>query len=88
MTTIMLKKILVAPFLFLIKVYQTLISPFTPSTCRFQPTCSHYAKEALEKHGFFKGGWLALKRIFSCHPWGRSGYDPVPDELPKKQTHQ
>lgn len=84
----MLKKILVAPFLFLIKVYQTLISPFTPSTCRFQPTCSHYAKEALEKHGFFKGGWLALKRIFSCHPWGRSGYDPVPDKLPKKKTHQ
>ncbi len=75
-----MKKILVAPFLFLIKVYQTLISPFTPSTCRFQPTCSHYAKEALEKHGFFRGGWLALKRIFSCHPWGRSGYDPVPDK--------
>ena len=82
-----MKKILVAPFLFLIKVYQTLISPFTPSTCRFQPTCSHYAKEALEKHGFFRGGWLALKRIFSCHPWGRSGYDPVPDQLPKKKSH-
>ncbi len=75
-----MKKILVAPFLFLIKVYQTVISPFTPATCRFQPTCSHYAKEALEKHGFFKGGWLALKRIFSCHPWGRTGYDPVPDK--------
>lgn len=82
-----MKKILVAPFLFLIKVYQTLISPFTPSTCRFQPTCSHYAKEALEKHGFFRGGWLALKRIFSCHPWGKSGYDPVPDQLPKKKSH-
>lgn len=73
-----MKKILIAPFLLLIKIYQTVISPFTPATCRFQPTCSHYAKEALEKHGFFKGGWLALKRIFSCHPWGRSGYDPVP----------
>ena len=83
-----MKKILVAPFLFLIKVYQTLISPFTPSTCRFQPTCSHYAKEALEKHGFFRGGWLALKRIFSCHPWGKSGYDPVPDKIPKKDTDQ
>lgn len=83
-----MKKILVAPFLYLIKVYQTLISPFTPSTCRFQPTCSHYTKEALEKHGFFSGGWLALKRIFSCHPWGGSGYDPVPDELPKKKSHQ
>ena len=75
-----MKKILVAPFLLLIKIYQTVISPFTPATCRFQPTCSHYAKEALEKHGFFKGGWLALKRILSCHPWGRSGYDPVPDK--------
>ena len=75
-----MKKILVAPFLLIIKIYQTVISPFTPATCRFQPTCSHYAKEALEKHGFFRGGWLALRRIFSCHPWGRSGYDPVPDK--------
>ncbi|MFC4720768.1 membrane protein insertion efficiency factor YidD [Geojedonia litorea] len=76
----MLKKILIYPFLLLIKVYQTLISPLTPATCRFQPTCSHYAKEALEKHGLLKGGKLALKRIFSCHPWGKSGYDPVPEK--------
>jgi hypothetical protein len=75
-----MKKIIVAPFLVLIKVYQTVISPLTPATCRFQPTCSHYAKEALEKHGFLKGGKLALIRIFSCHPWGRSGYDPVPEK--------
>lgn len=74
----MLKKILIAPFLLLIKVYQTFISPLTPATCRFHPTCSQYTKEALMKHGFFKGGWLAIKRIFSCHPWGDSGYDPVP----------
>jgi len=67
-----------APFLFLIKVYQTLISPLTPATCRFQPTCSHYSIEALKKYGLFKGGWLAIKRISSCHPWGGSGYDPVP----------
>jgi len=73
-----MKKILIAPFLFIIKVYQTVISPFTPATCRYQPTCSHYVKEALEVHGFLKGGWLALKRIFSCHPWGKSGFDPVP----------
>ncbi len=73
-----MKKILTYPFLFLIKVYQTVISPFTPATCRYQPTCSHYTKEALEVHGFFKGGKLALKRIFSCHPWGGSGFDPVP----------
>ncbi|OBQ55483.1 membrane protein insertion efficiency factor YidD [Tamlana sp. s12] len=74
----MLKKILIAPFLLLIKVYQTFISPLTPATCRFHPTCSQYAKEALTKHGFFKGSWLAIKRILSCHPWGGSGYDPVP----------
>jgi putative membrane protein insertion efficiency factor len=72
------KRFLIYPFLFLIKVYQTLISPITPATCRYQPTCSHYAKEALEVHGFFKGGWLALKRIFSCHPFGGKGFDPVP----------
>tara|TARA_R110002051_G_scaffold45354_4_gene91447 strand:- start:67683 stop:67916 length:234 start_codon:yes stop_codon:yes gene_type:complete len=72
------KKLLTYPFLFLIKIYQTVISPFTPATCRFQPTCSNYTKEALEIHGFFKGGLLALKRIFSCHPWGGKGFDPVP----------
>ena len=49
-----------------------------PATCRYSPTCSHYSKEALQKHGLFKGGWLALKRIFSCHPWGGKGFDPVP----------
>ena len=76
----MLKKLLIYPFLLLIKTYQVLISPLTPPTCRYQPTCSHYAKEALEKHGLFYGGKLALKRIFSCHPWGGSGYDPVPDK--------
>ena len=73
-----MKKTLAYLFLLLIKVYQTFISPITPATCRYQPTCSHYAKEALEVHGFFKGGKLALKRIFSCHPWGGKGYDPVP----------
>ena len=78
-----MKKILIAPFLLLIKLYQVLVSPLTPATCRFQPTCSHYAKEALEKHGFWYGGKLALRRIFSCHPWGGSGYDPMPDKLDK-----
>ncbi|WP_299127994.1 membrane protein insertion efficiency factor YidD [uncultured Winogradskyella sp.] len=73
-----MKKILIAPFLFLIRVYQNFISPITPATCRYQPTCSHYAKEALEVHGIFKGGRLALKRIFNCHPFGGRGYDPVP----------
>jgi putative membrane protein insertion efficiency factor len=74
----MMKKILIFPFLLIIKIYQNLISPLFPATCRYQPTCSHYAKEALQKHGLFKGGFLALKRILSCHPWGGSGYDPVP----------
>jgi putative membrane protein insertion efficiency factor len=80
----MMKKILIFPFLFLIKVYQTLISPLTPATCRFQPTCSNYSKEALEKHGLLKGGLLSIKRISKCHPWGDSGYDPVPDNDEKK----
>ena len=74
----MLKKILIFPFVFLVRIYQTLISPLTPATCRYQPTCSYYTLEALKKHGLLRGGKLALKRIFSCHPWGGSGYDPVP----------
>ena len=49
-----------------------------PATCRFVPTCSHYAIEALKKHGLFYGGYLGAKRILSCHPWGKTGYDPVP----------
>ncbi|MEQ9376770.1 MAG: membrane protein insertion efficiency factor YidD [Imperialibacter sp.] len=61
-----------------IKLYQYSISPLFPSACRYAPTCSEYAKEAITKHGPFKGGWLAAKRIGKCHPWGGSGYDPVP----------
>ena len=61
-----------------IKFYQRCISPFTPPVCRFTPTCSNYAIEAIKKHGPFKGTWLAVKRILRCHPWGGSGYDPVP----------
>ncbi|MEL6975132.1 MAG: membrane protein insertion efficiency factor YidD [Bacteroidota bacterium] len=73
-----LKKVLIAPFIFLVRAYQLLISPYTPATCRYSPTCSAYTLEALKKHGLFKGGWLAIKRISSCHPWGGKGYDPVP----------
>jgi len=62
----------------LVKVYQYCISPLTPASCRYIPTCSQYALEALRKYGVFKGGWLALKRILRCHPWGGHGYDPVP----------
>ena len=60
--------------------YRYCISPLTPPSCRFTPTCSQYALEALRKHGPFKGLWLTVKRISRCHPWGGSGYAPVPCE--------
>ncbi|MGB0837472.1 MAG: membrane protein insertion efficiency factor YidD [Flavobacteriaceae bacterium] len=72
------KQILIFPFVVLIRIYQGMISPLTPASCRYSPTCSSYSLEALRKHGLFKGGKLAIKRIASCHPWGGSGYDPVP----------
>ncbi len=65
-------------FIGLIRFYQGAISPMTPPSCRYQPTCSQYAVEAIQKYGAVKGSWLALKRIARCHPWGGSGYDPVP----------
>jgi hypothetical protein len=74
----MLKKIITYPFILLIRFYQVAISPYTPATCRFSPTCSSYSLEALKVHGLLKGGWLSIKRIGKCHPWGSSGYDPVP----------
>ena len=70
--------IITFPFIIVIKIYQVLISPLFPSSCRYMPTCSHYTIEALKKHGLFKGGWLGIKRISKCHPWGGSGHDPVP----------
>ncbi|EGZ44556.1 membrane protein insertion efficiency factor YidD [Neisseria wadsworthii] len=65
-------------FLGLIKLYQYCISPMIPPRCRYTPTCSQYAVEAISKYGALKGGWLALKRIVRCHPWGGHGHDPVP----------
>ena len=62
----------------MVRFYQRFISPLTPPSCRFTPTCSQYAVEALQKYGPLKGSWLALKRLLRCHPWGGSGYDPVP----------
>ncbi len=79
-----MKKVLTYPFIAIIRVYQKFISPLTPSTCRYSPTCSHYTIEALQKHGILKGGWLSLKRIGSCHPWGGKGYDPVPEPSKEK----
>ena len=63
-----------------VRVYRLVISPLISTNCRFHPTCSAYALEALEKHGAFKGAWLAIKRIARCHPWGGSGIDNVPDK--------
>lgn len=80
-----IQKILIFPFVVLVRFYQTVISPFTPSSCRFEPTCSSYMLEALKVHGLFKGGYLGIRRILSCHPWGRTGYDPVP---PKNCSHK
>ena len=66
------------PLILLIRIYQWVISPIIGPKCRYQPTCSHYAVEALKKHGPFKGFWLAIRRIARCHPWGGSGWAPVP----------
>ncbi|GEP89415.1 hypothetical protein SAMN05660909_00517 [Chitinophaga terrae (ex Kim and Jung 2007)] len=66
------------PFIFLIKIYQWFISPLLGGKCRYTPSCSQYGLEAFKKYGPFKGGYLTIKRILSCHPWGGHGYDPVP----------
>ncbi len=63
-----------------IRLYKGAISPWLPPTCRYTPTCSSYAIEAIQKWGPLQGSWLALKRVASCHPWGGHGYDPVPEK--------
>ncbi|MBR1517166.1 MAG: membrane protein insertion efficiency factor YidD [Bacteroidales bacterium] len=73
-----MNNVLAAIMLAVIAFYRSCISPLTPPACRYTPTCSQYAKEAITKYGPFKGGWLALRRILRCNPWGGSGYDPVP----------
>lgn len=75
-----MKKILIV----LVRFYQAAISPFFPASCRYQPTCSHYMIEAIQVWGPIKGLWLGIKRISKCHPWGGSGFDPVPKK--KKKT--
>ncbi|MDA9242137.1 membrane protein insertion efficiency factor YidD [Flavobacteriaceae bacterium] len=74
----MIKKIVLYPILLLIKIYQTILSPILPSTCRYSPTCSEYTKQSLIKFGLIKGGLISIKRIIKCNPWGGNGYDPVP----------
>ena len=75
-----MNKILVTPFILLVRFYQLAISPWMGSNCRYQPTCSSYMIEALKEHGLLKGLWLGTKRIGRCHPWGGHGYDPVPKQ--------
>ncbi|TVQ12914.1 MAG: membrane protein insertion efficiency factor YidD [Balneolaceae bacterium] len=73
--------------IFFVRAYQLMISPYLPPSCRYNPTCSSYAVEALSTHGAVKGLWLTIRRIGRCHPWSEGGYDPVPgttaDETPQ-----
>lgn len=69
---------LAAVMIGLIRLYQMTLSPLIGRSCRYTPTCSNYGLEAIRKYGPFKGGWLTIKRVLSCNPWGGSGYDPVP----------
>jgi len=66
------------PLVLLVRLYQWTLSPLLGGACRFQPTCSHYSIEALRTHGAVRGTWLTMRRIGRCHPWGGSGFDPVP----------
>lgn len=75
-----MREIIIFPFVFLIKIYQFLISPLIGKNCRFNPTCSNYALEALKKHGLILGMYYSIIRISKCHPWGGSGHDPVPSK--------
>ena len=73
-----ISKAIAAVMIGFIKLYQWTLSPLIGRSCRYTPSCSNYGIEAIRKHGPFKGGWLTLKRVLSCNPWGGSGYDPVP----------
>ena len=74
-----LGSLLAWPLLGLVWIYRILISPLLGANCRYHPTCAVYAEPALRLHGAFKGGWLVLQRVGRCHPWGGSGFDPVPE---------
>lgn len=79
-----LGRLLAVPMLGLVWLYRLAISPWLGNNCRYEPSCSEYAMDALRIHGAFRGSWLAAKRIGRCHPWGGSGYDPVPE---KQEDH-
>lgn len=73
-----LRNLINAPLIGLVRMYQYLISPLLPNACRYTPTCSQYAEQAIRKYGPLKGIWLAIRRLSRCHPWGGHGYDPLP----------
>ena len=78
----MLARILIG----LVRFYQMAISPWTPAACRYTPTCSAYAVDALREHGVLRGLWLSVRRVARCHPWGGYGYDPVPSREPSTEV--
>lgn len=78
------KKVFANILIAIVRFYQLAISPLYPATCRYAPTCSQYMIEAIRVHGVLRGTWMGLRRISKCHPWGGSGYDPVP---PKKEEN-
>ncbi|MFL2599485.1 MAG: membrane protein insertion efficiency factor YidD [Flavobacteriaceae bacterium] len=73
-----MKKFFSVPFIILIKIYQKIVSPALPASCRYNPTCSNYAIQSLKKHNFIKAIYLIFTRILRCHPWSKGGFDPVP----------
>lgn len=71
-----------------VHAWRLLLSPVLPGSCRYAPSCSDYALQALRRFGALRGGWLSVRRIGRCHPWGGSGYDPVPDRTPLRAQHR
>lgn len=82
-----LGRLLAWPLLGLVALYRVAISPWLGANCRFEPSCSAYAMEALRVHGAFRGTWLSIRRIGRCHPWGGAGYDPVPEKEQDPVAH-
>jgi putative membrane protein insertion efficiency factor len=79
-----LGRVLAWPLAGLLAVYRYAVSPLLGINCRFEPSCSEYAREALLRHGLFRGGWLAARRVARCHPWGGSGHDPLPEQRDRR----
>jgi hypothetical protein len=82
-----MRQLLILPFTLAIRAYQLLVSPLLGPRCRFYPSCSSYALQALQQHGVMRGAWLSLRRIGRCHPWHEGGFDPVPHSHADKGSH-